>query len=99
MPVAQPVETDELQARMVRLGAAARAAAVVLAQAPTDAKNAALRAAADHLRTRKAALLEANTKDLTAARARPGAALTDAFIDRLTLDDKRIEGMAAGLED
>ncbi|HEX7007024.1 MAG TPA: glutamate-5-semialdehyde dehydrogenase [Alphaproteobacteria bacterium] len=99
MPVAQPLETDELQARMARLGAAARAAAVVLAQASTDAKNAALRAAAGHLRARKATLLEANAKDLKAARARPGAALTEAFIDRLTLDDKRIEAMAAGLEE
>jgi glutamate-5-semialdehyde dehydrogenase len=99
MPVAQPLVKDDLQATMTRLGAAARAAAAVLAQASTDAKNAALRDAANRLRANKAALLAANAEDLKAARSRPGANLTDAFVDRLTLDDKRIEGMAVGLEE
>ena len=99
MSSAQPLVKDELQASMTRLGQAARAAAAALAHASTEAKNAALRGAAKRLRASKAALLAANAEDLKAARARPGAELTDAFVDRLTLDGKRIEAMAAGLED
>jgi glutamate-5-semialdehyde dehydrogenase len=99
MSSAQPLKKDDLPASMARLGAAARAASVALAVASTDAKNQALRGAAKRLRDSQAALLAANAEDLKAARARQGAGMTDAFIDRLTLDDKRVEGMAAGLED
>ncbi|MGE5147890.1 MAG: glutamate-5-semialdehyde dehydrogenase [Candidatus Eiseniibacteriota bacterium] len=99
MSSAQPLVKDDLQATMARLGAAAREAAAGLAVASTDAKDKALRGAARRIRDSKATLLAANAEDLKAARARKGAEMTDAFIDRLTLDDKRIEGMAAGLED
>src|SRR5262245_8244385 len=78
------------------IGSAARAAARALALAPTEAKNAALRAAAGELRAETATILEANRRDLAAARedARPAS-----FVDRLTLNEKRIEGMAKGLEE
>jgi glutamate-5-semialdehyde dehydrogenase len=99
MPPAQPLAKDDLPASMARLGEAARAAAAAMAHASTEVKNAALRDAAGRLRASKAALLAANAEDIKAARARPGADLTGAFLDRLTLDDKRIEGIAAGLED
>jgi glutamate-5-semialdehyde dehydrogenase len=81
---------------MHALGAAARAAARRLALAPTEAKNAALRAAAAELREATAAIVEANQRDLAAARdaGRPGS-----FLDRLMLDAKRIEGVARGLEE
>jgi glutamate-5-semialdehyde dehydrogenase len=81
---------------MHALGAAARAAACQLALAPTEAKNAALRAAAAELRGATAAILEANQRDLATAR---GAGRPGSFLDRLALDAKRIEGMARGLEE
>ncbi|HEX5999876.1 MAG TPA: glutamate-5-semialdehyde dehydrogenase [Hyphomicrobiaceae bacterium] len=81
---------------MHEIGARARTAALALALASTEAKSNALRAAAGELRAQAATLLEANERDLAAARA---DARPSAFIDRLTLDSKRIEGMAKGLEE
>jgi glutamate-5-semialdehyde dehydrogenase len=81
---------------MAGLGVKARAAARALAVAPTDAKNAALIAAAAALRTSAAAIIEANAKDLAATRA---ADRPSSFIDRLMLDKKRIEGIAQSLEE
>ncbi len=81
---------------MHEIGARARAAARALALASSEAKSNVLRAAAGELRARAATLLEANERDLAAARA---DARPSAFIDRLTLDPKRIEGMAKGLEE
>jgi len=80
---------------MNRLGAAAVAARPVLAAAGTDQKNRALFAAAAALRAGQAAILEANERDMAAARAR---GLSAAMLDRLQLDPKRIESMAGGLE-
>ncbi|HWT10951.1 MAG TPA: glutamate-5-semialdehyde dehydrogenase, partial [Roseomonas sp.] len=73
---------------------AARAAAAIVARAPSPAKDLALREAAAALRRDVPAILAANAEDLEAA---PG--LTAAFRDRLTLTPARIEAMAAGLED
>ncbi|MEZ0300935.1 MAG: glutamate-5-semialdehyde dehydrogenase [Hyphomicrobiaceae bacterium] len=81
---------------MAGLGRAARAAARELALASTEAKNAALQAAAREIRAQASAILAANRKDLAAAKA---AGTTAAFLDRLTLDSKRIEAMAKGLEE
>jgi glutamate-5-semialdehyde dehydrogenase len=86
---------DRIEAQMQALGGAARAAATVLAQASTAAKDRALRAAAAALRRRVQALLEANAADLTAARE---AGVAPPLLDRLALDGTRIEGIAAGLE-
>src|SRR5262245_12313265 len=80
---------------MQGLGVRAREAARELALASTEAKNAALQAAAREIRAQSAAILAANKKDLAAAKA---AGTTPAFLDRLTLDAKRIEAMAKGLE-
>ena len=82
-------------AQMRRLGAAAKGASTVLANASTDSKNAALRAAAEAIRDDMATILEANAKDLAAAEAK---GVKGSFLDRLTLNDQRIEAMAAGLE-
>ncbi len=87
---------DGVRAEMTRLGAAARAAARVLADASTEAKNGALKAAAAAIRARRDEILAANRSDVEAARGRDQ---TDAFIDRLTLDESRIEAMAKGLEE
>ncbi|WP_119420218.1 glutamate-5-semialdehyde dehydrogenase [Desertibaculum subflavum] len=87
---------DDLAETMEAMGRAARAAAGELAHAPAAAKNRALLAAAAALRSDTPALLAANARDLEAAKARSIAA---SMVDRLVLDAKRIEGMAAGLEE
>jgi glutamate-5-semialdehyde dehydrogenase len=91
-----PSGAADIEALMRGLGEAALAAQPVLARAPRAQKDAALRAAADALRGRRAALLEANAADMAAARAK---GLTGAMLDRLQLDDARLESMARGLED
>jgi glutamate-5-semialdehyde dehydrogenase len=78
---------------MLALGAAARDAARAMREAPAAQKNEALLAAAAAIRARKANILEANAKDRSAA-----AGLSPALLDRLMLDDKRIEAMAQGIE-
>ena len=83
-------------ALMADIGTAAREAAFSLAMASTEAKNHALAAAAKSIRTHAKLILEANAKDVAAARSggRPAS-----FIDRLLLDPKRIEAIAQGLDD
>ncbi|MCP5327786.1 MAG: glutamate-5-semialdehyde dehydrogenase [Sinobacteraceae bacterium] len=88
-----PESTAEL---MNRLGAAAVAARPALAAAGTEQKNQALQAAAAALRRRQAEILEANARDMEAARRK---GLTPALLDRLQLDPKRVEAMARGLEE
>ena len=80
---------------MQTLGRGAVAAAEALAFAGTDTKNRALAAMAKSLRARGAELLAANARDMDAARAK---GLSGAMLDRLALDDKRIEAMASGVE-
>ena len=80
---------------MQGLGHAARAAAQTLALAPTEQKNRALSAAAAALRTERAEILAANESDMNEAAAER---LSGAFLDRLLLNDQRIEAMAGGLE-
>lgn len=91
-----PAGTADIGALMRGLGEAALAAQPALARATRAQKDAALRAAAGALRGRRAALLEANAADMAAARAK---GLTGALLDRLRLDDARLEAMARGLED
>lgn len=76
--------------------AAAKAAARDLASASTDAKNRALEAIAAGLIEQKDAILESNAADLADERA---TGLSDALIDRLTLDPDRVEAMAAGVRE
>ena len=84
-----------LAAEMAAIGQRARAAARVLALAPTETRSLALREAAKALRARAAEVIEANAFDVSEARR---GGMTPAFVDRLILDEKRIEGIAAGLE-
>ena len=81
---------------MEGLGKAAVEAASVLALAGTVKKNAALVAAAASIRARRAEILAANERDMSAARA---AKLSGALLDRLRLDEKRVESMARSIED
>ena len=78
------------------IGWAARAAALVLALAPTEQKNRALHAAAAALRAQRLEILAANDSDMAESVARE---LSGALLDRLRLDDNRVEAMARGLED
>jgi len=86
----------ELDEKMQQLGDAARAAARVLALAPTEQKNNALLQAAKAIRAHKGEILKANAKDMEAAQAK---ALGAALLDRLSLDEKRVEAMAQALEE
>jgi glutamate-5-semialdehyde dehydrogenase len=87
--------TGDIAAAMAKIGRGARAAARVLALAPADQKNQALQAMAAAIRRTKAAILAANAEDIAEARA---GGLTGAMLDRLTLDEARVEAMAAGIE-
>ncbi len=89
------IVAEDIEAEMRRIGEAARAALPELASADEAAKNAALRAAADRIRDRAATLRDANARDLDEA----SDDMSDAFRDRLELDDGRIEGMAKALEE
>ncbi len=78
-----------------RMGPAARSAARELASSSREARDAALRLAANLIRERIDDVLEANVRDLDAARER---GLSGAMLDRLTLDADRVESIAGGLE-
>jgi glutamate-5-semialdehyde dehydrogenase len=89
-------ENDDIAAIMHSLGEAASGAAAALAVASTDTKNTALTAAATAVRTDASKILAANGKDMDAAQERD---ISTALLDRLELDDHRIESMAKGLEE
>jgi glutamate-5-semialdehyde dehydrogenase len=80
---------------MDAIGRNARSAAQVLALASTAQKNLALDRMAAAVRAQKARILDANAEDLADART---AGLTGAVLDRLMLDDARVEAMAAATE-
>jgi glutamate-5-semialdehyde dehydrogenase len=88
--------TSDVARQMKHMGLEAVAASSVLARASTGQKDQALRAAAASLRARRAQILAANDADMAAAEA---AGLGTALLDRLKLDDKRVEAMARGVED
>src|SRR5690625_3506626 len=85
---------SDLHASMLALGRQARQAAKLLRNAPDRAKAKALRAMARRLTEQKAELQAENAKDLDAARKNN---LDPALLERLTLSDRSIETMAAGL--
>ncbi|MCP4781882.1 MAG: glutamate-5-semialdehyde dehydrogenase [Hyphomicrobium sp.] len=89
----KPTENAQI---MHAIGQRARAAAYELALAPTEMKNAALKAATDALGKATPTILVANAKDTQAAKeaGRPAA-----FVDRLMLDKDRVAGIAKGMED
>lgn len=73
----------------------AKAAGSELAKLSSEDKNNALLAMADALEENCRAILEENKKDVEAARGK----ITDVMIDRLSLDESRIKGMADGIRD
>lgn len=78
------------------LGQNAKAAAVTLRTLSTAQKNAALLAIADRLEADTAAILEANAADV--ARAKENG-MRESLIDRLSLSEARIRGMADGVRE
>src|SRR6516165_8609388 len=85
----------DLAATMAEIGHRARAAAAALALASAEAKVAALRNSARLVRARQDEILAANARDLEEAESE---GLSAAMRDRLALDPKRLEAIAAGLE-
>ena len=85
-----------LTEQMTSLARQARAASRELAKLTTAEKNLCLLAMADALEQNKAAIQEANARDMKAG-AESG--LSSAMLDRLKLDDKRIDSMAGGLRE
>ncbi len=72
----------------------AKKASFIMGQLSSRVKDGALTAMADGLERNKASIIAANKKDVKAAKAKK---LNAAFIDRLTLDDKRIKAVADSL--
>jgi len=81
---------------MDAMGRRARAAAQALAFASTDAKNLALTVAADAVLAEARTILAANAEDVAGAKER---GISPAFLDRLTVTEARLEGMAHGLRE
>lgn len=79
---------------MADIGARAKAAAKVLASASAEAKTAALMAAADAVWAARNDIIDANSKDMDFGRDK---GLSPAMLDRLMLDEDRVQGMVDGL--
>jgi glutamate-5-semialdehyde dehydrogenase len=73
-----------------------RTAARALSRAPTEVKDAALAAVASALRSQRRRIIAANARDVKVAEREARSA---AFVDRLRLDDARLEGMARAVEE
>ena len=77
------------------MGKKARKAALVLANVPAEQKNRILKAMAAEVRAQTAEILEANAKDIASGEER---GLSSALLDRLRLDEKRVDAIAGGIE-
>jgi glutamate-5-semialdehyde dehydrogenase len=85
---------ESLAAIMADIGQRARVAAKALALASPERKKMALNGGAAVINARRKEILAANAKDVEAAKAK---GISAAFLDRLTLNDARIDAMVAGL--
>lgn len=85
---------ENLTSQIHEIGVAARAAARVLGSVSSVAKNKALLSMAGQLLAQSEAILAANTLDLEAGRKN---GLSEAMLDRLKLDGKRLASMAEGI--
>ncbi len=84
----------DIKATMTTIGQNAKAASAELAFASSEVKQKALILAADAVWARRADIITANEKDMEFGRNK---GLTDAMMDRLKLDDDRIQGIVDGL--
>ena len=87
---------SSLEQEVRTIAEAAKAAAAPLAQISADVRNNALAAMAAALRANRVDVLAANAQDMDAARA---AGTQESLLDRLMLDEARIEAMAGALEE
>ncbi|UXS02634.1 glutamate-5-semialdehyde dehydrogenase [Agrobacterium tumefaciens] len=94
MPEQAVKQSHDIDALMTAIGTQAKAAARPLSIASTEQKNRALLAMAAAIEAAKDKILAANAKDLTAAE---GAGIAASFIDRLTLNEARIDRIAEGI--
>lgn len=88
--------TASLEQEVRTIAEAAKVAAAPLAQISADVRNNALAAMAAALRANRVDVLAANAQDMDAARA---AGTQESLLDRLMLDEARIEAMAGALEE
>jgi len=88
------VQGPDIDVLMNDIGRKAKAAARPLGFASTESKNKALNAMADSILRNKAHILAENAKDLKDVE---GGSLLASFVDRLTLNDKRVAEMAEGI--
>ncbi|WP_170975817.1 glutamate-5-semialdehyde dehydrogenase [Rhizobium sp. FY34] len=88
------VTVSDVETLMLEIGVQAKQAARHLAIATSEAKNRALLAAADAIISAKDEILAANARDLQSVSDK---GLQPSFIDRLTLNETRVDDMAEGL--
>ena len=87
-------DLENIPAMMERIGACARAAATELSMVSAEQKTQALVAAADAVWARRNEIMAANANDLDYGRDK---GLSEAMMDRLMLDEGRIQGIVDGL--
>ena len=87
-------QINDINAYVLKLAQQARNAAAQLVAVSGERRNAALRQIADDIEAQADGLRRENSRDIEAAKA---ADLTSAMIDRLTLTEKRVAGMAESL--
>lgn len=90
------VNKETIKDYMEAMGQKAKMVSPTVAQLDANTKNKALQSMADLLRAEKDAILKANAADLARGKEK---GLTKALLDRLMLNEDRIEGMASGLEE
>tara|TARA_B100001939_G_scaffold252470_1_gene219419 strand:- start:1091 stop:2356 length:1266 start_codon:yes stop_codon:yes gene_type:complete len=86
----------ELEKELILMGKNARKASQILTLANSDLKNSALEAMAVDIEKNKENILEANIKDVEKAKANN---ISKSFLDRLILNDERIESISDGLRE
>src|SRR5690554_4589966 len=89
------VKSMDVLSYMQSLGQAARDASRAMAKASTNKKNHALLAIAQTIEAQRQAIIAANAKDMVAAQKN---GLDAALLDRLELNDERIDAMIEGLQ-
>ena len=88
-------DSKELNSYMNRLGQEAKEASIVLSQASLEQKNEALKCIAEKIELSREKILEENLKDLSIAKEK---SIGSALIDRLELNNDRIDSMISGLK-
>ena len=91
----ESLSTEAIHEKIYAMGKRARAAGHALANLAADQKNTILRAMAAELRSQVTGILFENAKDLEAGREN---GLSSALLDRLRLNESRLEAMADGIE-